>query len=249
MTFFYRDKKLCRKQAVGLGITVLSAFLLLLGLKCGYNHGMSGAFLHVKAESRHIVADGFYYQKITDEMKEKMTGVSYPESGAVISLSELRMVTVRYYNFKGKVKSGILITNKKIAKKTAKVFYELYQIKYPIQKIKTVDEYGADDVKSMEDNNTSCFNYRVIAGTKKLSEHGKGLAIDINPRINPWVKGNLVSPKNGKAYKERNVKKCKGKYKKYMIHKNDKAYKIFKKYGFSWGGDWKTLKDYQHFEY
>ena len=97
-------------------------------------------------------------------------------------------------------------------------------MKYPIQRIEVVDKYEADDTKSMAANNTSAFNYRLIAGTNKLSNHGKG-------------------------YKNRNVKTCKGKYAKYMIHKNDKVYKIFKKYGFSWGGDWNSLKDYQHFEY
>ena len=111
-----------------------------------------------------------------------------------------------------------------------------------------IDDYGANDEKSMAANNTSAFNYRVISGTTKLSNHSYGMAIDINPRINPWVKGNKVSPANGKVYKQRKTSKCKGKYKRYMIHKNDTAYKIFKKYGFSWGGEWRSSKDYQHFE-
>lgn len=38
----------------------------------------------------------------------------------------------------------------------------------------------ANDNKSMSANNTSAFNYRVISGTKKLSNHSYGLAIDIN---------------------------------------------------------------------
>lgn len=192
---------------------------------------------------------GFSYQKLTDSQRDAMKGVSYPKKGAKIALSSLRAVRVKYINFKGKTKTGTLIVNKKIAKKTAQIFYELYQIKYPIQRIEVVDRYDADDTKSMMANNTSAFNYRLIAGSDKLSNHGKGLAIDINPRINPCVKDGKTEPENGKVYKNRNVKKCKGKYKKYMIHKNDRVYNIFKKYGFSWGGDWKTLKDYQHFEY
>ena len=98
--------------------------------------------------------------------------------------------------------------------------------------MRLIDDYGANDEKSMAANNTSAFNYRVISGTTKLSNHSYGMAIDINPRINPWVKGNKVSPANGKVYKQ----------------KNDTAYKIFKKYGFSWGGEWRSSKDYQHFE-
>ena len=114
--------------------------------------------------------------------------------------------------------------------------------------MRLIDDYGANDEKSMAANNTSAFNYRVISGTTKLSNHSYGMALDINPRINPWVKGNKVSPANGKVYKQRKTSKCKGKYKRYMIHKNDTAYKIFKKYGFSWGGEWRSSKDYQHFE-
>ena len=79
--------------------------------------------------------------------------------------------------------------------------------------------------------------------------YGKGFIEDkLCGCINPWVKGNKVSPTNGKVYKQRKTSKCKGKYKRYMIHKNDTAYKIFKKYGFSWGGEWRSSKDYQHFE-
>lgn len=192
---------------------------------------------------------GFTYRKLTPAVKRQIRGKSFPVSGSKISYSSLRLVTVKYYDFKGKTRTGKLIVNKKIARRTVKIFSELYKIRYRIQRIKLVDCYHADDNKSMEANNTSAFNYRVVEGTNKLSKHGMGMAIDINPRINPCIRGGKLEPANGRVYRTRNVKKCKGKYKKYMIHKNDKVYRIFKKYGFSWGGDWKTLKDYQHFEY
>lgn len=192
---------------------------------------------------------GFTYRKLTPAVKKQIRGKSFPVSGSKISFSSLRIVTVKYYDFKGKTRTGKLIVNKKIARRTVKIFSELYKIRYRIQRIKLVDCYHADDNKSMEANNTSAFNYRVVEGTNKLSKHGMGMAIDINPRINPCICGGKLEPANGRVYRTRNVKKCKGKYKKYMIHKNDKVYRIFKKYGFSWGGDWKTLKDYQHFEY
>ena len=180
-------------------------------------------------------------------LKRGSRGKSYRKNKNV-KLSDLRYVQVLHYGFDGKVKEGELIVNKKIAKKTVKVFYALYQKRYRIERMRLIDDYGANDEKSMAANNTSAFNYRVISGTTKLSNHSYGMAIDINPRINPWVKGNKVSPANGKVYKQRKTSKCKGKYKRYMIHKNDTAYKIFKKYGFSWGGEWRSSKDYQHFE-
>ena len=199
------------------------------------------------AASKYTYKKGFTYETISPKIEKRITGKSYRKNKNV-KLSDLRYVQVLHYGFDGKVKHGELIVNKKIAKKTVKVFYELYQKKYRIQRMRLIDDYNANDNKSMSANNTSAFNYRVISGTKKLSNHSYGLAIDINPRINPWVKGNKVSPSNGKVYKQRKTSKCKGKYKRYMIHKNDTAYKIFKKYGFSWGGNWRSSKDYQHFE-
>lgn len=199
------------------------------------------------AASKYTYKKGFTYETISPKIEKRITGKSYRKNKNV-KLSDLRYVQVLHYGFDGKVKQGELIVNKKIAKKTVKVFYELYQKKYRIQKMRLIDDYNADDNKSMAANNSSAFNYRVVSGTKRLSNHAYGLAIDINPRINPWVKGNKVSPSNGKVYKQRKTSKCKGKYKRYMIHKNDTAYKIFKKYGFSWGGNWRSSKDYQHFE-
>lgn len=195
-----------------------------------------------------VYKKGFTYQKLPKRIKKKITGVSYKKN-PYIKYSDLRYVKVRYYDFSGKIQYGELIVNKKIARKTVKIFYELYRIKYPIQRMRLVDEYGADDEKSMRANNTSAFNYRTVAGTNKLSKHALGLAIDINPRINPYINSKgVLTPKNGKAYRIRNKKKCKGKYAKYMIKKNSRITKIFKKYGFTWGGDWVYSKDYQHFQ-
>ena len=190
------------------------------------------------AASKYTYKKGFTYEKISPNIEKRITGKSYRKNNN-IKLSDLRYVQVLHYGFDGKVKEGELIVNKKIAKKTVKVFYALYQKKYRIERMRLIDDYGANDEKSMAANNTSAFNYRVISGTTKLSNHSYGMAIDINPRINPA---------NGKVYKQRKTSKCKGKYKRYMIHKNDTAYKIFKKYGFSWGGKWRSSKDYQHFE-
>lgn len=195
-----------------------------------------------------VYKKGFTYQKLPRHIKKKITGVSYQKNRSV-PYRDLRYVKVRYYDFSGKVQKGELIVNKKIAKKTVKIFYELYQIKYPIERMKLVDEYGADDEQSMRANNTSAFNYRTVAGTNKLSKHALGMAIDINPRINPYINSKgILTPANAKVYQCRNKKKCKGKYARYMIQSNSKITKIFKKYGFSWGGDWKYSKDYQHFE-
>lgn len=188
----------------------------------------------------------FTIEKIPAKIWKKINGNSYKKND-ILKPSDLRYLTISYYGFDGKVHRGEMIVNKKIAKKTIAVFKELYKKKYPIEKMVLIDEYDADDEDSMKDNNTCAFNYRTIAGTSKLSNHGLGLAIDINPLYNPYVKvkngKTIVSPKEGKKYADRGID-C-----EYMIQKKDICVKIFEKYGFSWGGSWKSVKDYQHFEY
>jgi len=104
------------------------------------------------------------------------------------------------------------------------------------------EAYGGDDMTSMQDDNTSAFNCRVIAGTNRLSRHAYGLAIDVNPLYNPYVKGDVIQPPEGAAYLDRS-RDVKG-----MIHAEDICRREFMVRGWDWGGDWESRKDYQHFE-
>lgn len=199
----------------------------------------------VSQEKITSVMPKFTVNEIDDTVMGRIAGISYPEN-AGIKRQELRYVRVQYYGFDGETHEGELIVNAEIAEDTAAVFKELYEVKYPIEQIQLIDEYQADDELSMSYNNTSAFNYRTIAGTEKLSNHGKGLAIDINPLYNPCVQeknGEMVcEPESGKVYADRTKEFS------YKIEKGDVCYQIFEKHGFTWGGDWESLKDYQHFE-
>jgi hypothetical protein len=184
----------------------------------------------------------FNFEPLSEEVINKINGVSWKQ-GAPVELKDLSYVKVLHWGFDGKEHIGELIVHKKVAKEVAQIFRELYEAKFPIEKIKLIDEYNANDDLSMEDNNTSAFCYREVAGKKgTLSKHSYGIAIDINPIQNPYIKGEKISPAAGKEYKNRkNVKKG-------MIVKGDICYKVFKERGWIWGGEWKTLKDYQHFQ-
>ena len=225
----------------------LTLAVVCTGVSLVFSAGVCRAKTMKKSTKAHKVHEGFTYQKLDKDTIQRMKGKSY-KKGARISLSQLRYLKIRYIDFEGNEQEGEMVVNKKIAKSTLKIFYELYQIKYPIERMCLVDEYDADDEASMAANNTSAFNYRKIANSNKMSKHSQGLAIDINPQINPYITSYGIAPKNGKVYKNREVKSCQGKYRNYMIHHGDKVYRIFRKYGFRWGGDWKHSKDYQHFE-
>lgn len=195
----------------------------------------------------HTYRRGFTYQKLDDRIIQRIEGKSY-RADAAIPLDSLRYLRILHLDFEGITREGEMIVNHQIAVRTLKVFYCLYEMGYPIEKMRLVDEYGADDEASMADNNTSAFNYREIAHTKQLSNHSRGLAIDINPRMNPYITSYGIAPANSADYEERDVVKCRGRYPDCMIHRGDAVYNVFQKYGFSWGGDWEHAKDYQHFE-
>ena len=187
----------------------------------------------------------FYREELTDEVFARMDGVSYPEN-AQIGREELSYLRVLHTGFDEKTYVGELVVNQKIADDVLEIMKELYENHYPIEKMLLIDEYGADDETSMSDNNTSAFNYRTIAGTNRLSKHGQGLAVDINPRYNPCVRTKngitTVEPQNGSTYVDRNADFS------YKITEGDLCLQLFSGHGFTWGGSWNSVKDYQHFE-
>lgn len=190
-------------------------------------------------------ADDFYISEIPDDIFAKMQGKSYKED-CTVPREDLRYVHVRHMGFDGEAKDGELVVNKAIADDVLAIFEELYKVDYPIEKVRLVDEYDADDEASMSDNNSSAFNFRFISHTTRISKHGLGMAVDINTRYNPYVKtvdGKLsIEPANGADYVDRS------KDFPHKIDHEDLCYKLFKEHGFTWGGDWTHSKDYQHFE-
>ncbi len=218
--------------------------------------------------NRVTYEQGFYYEPLSEEIKARITGISYPvaeskatetavpainmiadDTAPAVSYEDLRYLSVLHYDFNGEVQTGELICNKELAQDFIEIFYELYRNEYRIERIRLVDEYNGDDTASMADNNTSCFNYRVVDGTDSLSKHALGCAIDINPFYNPYVVYNrnntgetYISPPGSEIYEDRSQNFP------YKIDENDLCYKLFKAHGFTWGGDWNSSKDYQHFQ-
>ncbi len=194
-------------------------------------------------EAGDVLTGGTFMQfNINESIKNRIMGKSYMVNEN-IALSDLTYLQMSYYGFDGKEHFGEMIVHKSIANEVLDIFSELYEIRFPIEKMVLVDDYDADDIRSMEANNTSAFNYRNIAGTNTLSRHALGFAIDVNPVQNPYVyaDGNVMTPAS-KIYTDR-THVSSG-----MINKDDEVYQIFKKYGWNWGGDFSPYKDYQHFE-
>jgi hypothetical protein len=104
-----------------------------------------------------------------------------------------------------------------------------------------VDVFEGDDEASMSANNTSAFNCRPVTGGARWSDHSYGVAIDINPVVNPYVRRDTVAPPEGAPYVDRDAD-VPG-----MIHEGDVVVDTFADHGWIWGGTWSFPKDYQHF--
>ena len=152
--------------------------------------------------------------------------------------NNLIILTVRYYSFEDKLHQGQIVINKNLEEDIKSIFKLIEEKRFKVAKVIPIVFYNWSDEKSMLDNNTSAFNYRFIAGTKKLSNHSTGKAIDINPFLNPQVFKDKVYPNSAKYNP-----KVEGTITADLFLVNE-----FKKMGWSWGGDWKDSKDYQHFE-
>lgn len=186
--------------------------------------------------------------EITPAVKERMLKANSWRQTCPVSLLNLRYINVNHLNFNGQTVSGEIIVHKDVADEVVNIFADLYEINYPIRQMRLVADFEANDWESIEADNTSAFNCRPVTGNKKKwSKHAYGRAIDINPIENPYVsRKGYISHKASWKYKKR-VHKNNTYADRAVLLKYDKATKIFKKYGWSWGGDWRTVKDYQHF--
>lgn len=185
--------------------------------------------------------DLFLLEPISRQVFERMDGISFGED-CTTKLQDLRYLRVLHTGFDKETHIGELVCNKAIAEDLIDIFKELYENEYPIEKMLLVDYYGGDDELSMEDNNTSCFNFRPVSGTGHLSQHAYGRAIDINPLYNPYITSDGYTPVNAGAYVDRSADNP------YKIDEDDLCCQLFEAKGFTWGGNWNSVKDYQHFQ-
>lgn len=183
----------------------------------------------------------FEIRRIDAELARRMQGRSIGR-GCTVTTNQLRLLILPYYDATDSVRVGQMVCNRRVAQELLDIFRELYRNKYRIESIRLVDDFDGDDRRSMEANNTSCFNFRRVAGAKSLSRHAYGMAVDLNPLYNPYVRRGKVAPPGAEKYADRS------KPFPYKIDPNDLAYKLFTQKGWRWGGSWRTMKDYQHFE-
>jgi hypothetical protein len=189
------------------------------------------------------------HEPIPDQVWEEMQGSSWHSNRGCPARESLALLTVPYRDFAGETRLGRLVFTKRVANQVASIFTEIFESqKFRIERMELVDKFRGDDDASMAANNTSAFNCRFVAGTTALSAHALGIAIDINPEQNPFVKGAVTAPPKGKAFDRPSKRQsAQRRGQPGIIMPGDVVVKAFKRQGWKWGGDWSSKKDYQHF--
>ncbi|HUF83416.1 MAG TPA: M15 family metallopeptidase [Acidimicrobiia bacterium] len=162
--------------------------------------------------------------------------------GCPVALEDLRLLSLDHWGYDGAERRGELVVHADHAEAIVSVFGALFEARFPIERMELVDAFGADDDAVMAANDTSGFNCREVVGRPGVwSQHASGLAIDINPRVNPYVLSpDDVRPPEGAGYLDR-TQDAAG-----LIRAGDVVVAAFAAIGWEWGGTW-DMPDYQHF--
>ena len=161
--------------------------------------------------------------------------------GCPVRLADLRYVTVSFVGFDGGVHTGELLVNKAAAPVMVRVFRKLFAARFPIERMVVTTTLERDMPPTGDGNTTGSFNCRSAAGTAHWSQHAYGLAVDVNPFMNPYLKGDVVLPELARTYGRRTD------VRPGMITPGGVVAKAFAAEGWGWGGGWTSLKDYMHF--
>ena len=168
-------------------------------------------------------------------------------SGCPVGLWQLRVLTVTYRGFDGQAHSGQLVVNRAAAAPLARVFRELYRLRFAIRHLDLAASYGPAS-RPADGDVSGSFECRQAVpspcvggrGTGSWSEHAYGEAVDLNPLENPYVGCGQSRDPASRRYFNRSV------HRPGMV--TAAAVGAFASIGWGWGGSWAgSTKDYMHF--
>ncbi len=187
-------------------------------------------------------------QPVPQSRKSQLKERGFWKRGCPVGLGDLRLLTVRHVGFDLRAHQGQLIVNRRAARPLSRAFRTLYRNRFPIRHMRFRDFYGP---RSQRPNDvTASFECRQAVpspctGGKRTgtwSNHAYGLAIDINPRENPYVGCGQSNDPTARSYRERSRSRPG------MI--GGRTVRAFAAAGWEWGGSWYgDTKDYMHFSH
>jgi hypothetical protein len=161
--------------------------------------------------------------------------------GCPVGLTELRYLTVSFRGFDGRPHTGELVVHQRVATGVVSVFARLYRARFPIEEMRLVTGADLEAHPTGDGNNTAAFVCRSARKQTRWSAHAYGLAVDVNPFQNPYRGGDLVLPELAGAYLDR-ANRRPG-----MVGPGDTVTDAFASLGWTWGGTWRSPKDFMHF--
>ena len=162
--------------------------------------------------------------------------------GCPVGPEDLVELAVPHVTLDGAETVGRLIVHHTVVDDVTTLFEVLHRHRMPVEQIVPASAFGGDDLAIMDANVTSAFNCRAVTGGTAWSRHAYGTAIDLNPAYNPYVKGSQVLPERGRPFVDRSV------YHPLMLRSGDPFVSTARHLGWRWGGDWSSLRDYQHID-
>jgi len=185
----------------------------------------------------------FTASRLGPATRSRVRGSSW-HPGCPVALADLRLLRIGYWGFDGRPRVGRMIVAATAVTPVRRAFAELFRSRFPIRRMRLVDDYGASDFASIEADNTSAFNCRLATCSSRFSEHAYGRAVDVNPIENPYVYPNGATVHAAsRPYLDRS------RHRTGMAYHGGVLVRAFAAAGWPWGGDWRppSATDYQHF--
>lgn len=157
-----------------------------------------------------------------------------------VGADDLAYVQLTFWGFDGRRHTGEMLLNRAVAHDVVGVFRVLYRARFPIEEMRVTRSSELDAPPTGDGNNTGAFVCRPAVGASSYSQHAYGLAVDLDPFQNPYTKGDLVLPELASSYLER------ARLRPGMVTPDGVVVRAFASIGWTWGGTWRSLKDYQH---
>lgn len=180
------------------------------------------------------------FEAFVDHVPPEVVARATWREGCPVALEDLRYIRMSHWGFDGAVHTGEMIVHADVASDIVVVFARLLEVGFPIEEMRV--ESPADVERPAPDyNNTTAFTCRPVTGGSGWSQHAYGLAIDLNPLLNPYLRGDVLLPELAGDYLDRDD------VRPGMIVEGDAVVQAFDDIGWGWGGRWRSLKDWQHF--
>jgi hypothetical protein len=187
-----------------------------------------------------LPGDGF--TSVVETVPAEVLARSTWAAGCPVGADDLAYVQLTFWGFDDQRHTGELLLNRSVADDVVGVFRTLYKERFPFEELRVTSRAELDAHPTGDGNNTGSFVCRPSTGsTTTFSQHAFGLAIDLDPFQNPYTNDDLVLPELASSYLDRDD------VRPGMITPDGVVVRAFESIGWTWGGTWRSLKDYQHF--